>query len=87
MTENWTPTNTAATHVCTVLLRAHSEERIRLSWTDVMTLRTGQKRQLLPSVARERLGALWRKHNGWQFGEDTDLNRSLSGAVREELSP
>ncbi len=87
MTEDWIPTNPAAAHACAVLLRAHGEERIVLSWTDVMTLRTGRRRLLMQEPARKRVGALWRKHDGWQFGEDTDLNCSLSGVVREELSP
>ena len=85
MSSDWTPTNRATVRICSVLLRAHREDRIALSHTDVTRCTEALQSRLLGWPIRKRLGALWDYHNGWQLAEQLGQVDRMPQPVREEL--
>jgi len=83
---DWIPSSRATVRICTVLCKAHAEERIILSMVDAMRCRNTITRSHVSWLTRRRLGQLWRQHDGWALAEAAGQTERLPDEVREELT-
>lgn len=81
-----TPSNRATARLCAVLLRAHREERIQMSWGEALMCRDALTHGHIHTSRRRTMWKLWMKHGGLELARRTDQIDRIPAEMREELS-
>ena len=82
----WTPSNRACTRMCGVLLLAHRQGRIELTYQQALRVREGCFSTRFHSTSRTLIGRIWAANGGSKLLEITGKTDQVAPEVREELA-
>lgn len=85
MIRPWAPSNRACTRMCGILLIAHRQGRIELSYPEALRVKEGCFSTRFYRETRACIGRIWVRCGGVSLLRTTGRGDDVSADVREEL--